>query len=450
MKRILVAGLVAVFALSLGFTVAFASGWFIADENKDNSIVVGGPSVDEIKTLEAEYEATDVIYPSTNINDLKVDLTVTAILQDGEKITISEGKYKLAGELNIGSSVITVTYWNSSLTTTFEVTVSEPAVVRIDAVYEQGTTTINPRTYIDSLKSGLTVTATYEDERTCSLQENEYTLSGTLEEGISTITVTYKTVTDEFNVNVTPLSIIPARVSVEAELPDGYSTEDIVFKRDNGSTATDDIIIVENKVAFKIKGTYYAYTECGAVAQYDVGPFKLLESDWSISNELMNAGEAQTVAMVTAGDEENEFTINFTAGLRPAVKLDLAPLYAYCLPNGLTNIRLTVTEHTVEHEGICFEVCDGLLGFNGGGGWFAGRIYPDSSTGTYEFDLQKAYDGDETGRNPESHPLEGSYDYLAIHLLAYDTGGGNYVGATGSITLKFDFLEIFNGTDGKN
>ena len=440
MKKILIAALVPLFALSLGFTAVFSAGWFNVDENKNNNIVITGPSVDEIESLKAEYTASDTVYPSTNINDLKPDLKVTAILQDAKEIIISEEKYKLTGELNVGSSVITVTYWNSSLNTTFDVNVAEPSVIKIDAVYEQGTTAVNPRTYIDSLKSGLTVTAAFEDESTCLLEDEKYSLSGSLEEGISTITVTYENVTDTFDVNVTPLSIISARVNVEAELPNGYNAEDIEFKIDDESTVTEGITTSGNKVVFKTKGSYYAYSTCGAVAKYNVEPFKILESDWSISNELIKEGEAQTVATVAAGKTDNEFTINFTAGLRPAVKLDLAPLYAYCIPNGLTNIRVTVTEHTVEHEGICFEVCDGLLGFNGGGGWFAGRIYPESSTGTYEFDLQKAYDGDETGRNPANHPLEGSYDYLAIHLLAYDLGGGNYVGATGSITLKVEFL----------
>lgn len=57
-------------------------------------------------------------------------------------------------------------------------------------------------TPIDSLKTNLTVTATYDDQSTAVLDPTDYVLSGTLTTGISVITVTYADATTTFNVYV--------------------------------------------------------------------------------------------------------------------------------------------------------------------------------------------------------------------------------------------------------
>ena len=73
-------------------------------------------------------------------------------------------------------------------------------LVRIDAIYTQSGTVLTTDT-LDSLKDDLVVTATYTDQTTEAV--TNYTLSGTLSEGISTITVSYGGKTATFNVNVT-------------------------------------------------------------------------------------------------------------------------------------------------------------------------------------------------------------------------------------------------------
>lgn len=69
----------------------------------------------------------------------------------------------------------------------------------ISAVYTQSGT-VTPSTPLDNLKSDLVVTATFEDGTTKTV--TNYTLSGTLTAGTSTITVTYFTETTTFNVTV--------------------------------------------------------------------------------------------------------------------------------------------------------------------------------------------------------------------------------------------------------
>ena len=79
-------------------------------------------------------------------------------------------------------------------------------VQSIAAVYTQ-TETVYTGTSLDSLKSDLVVTATYEDGSTATLADADYTLSGTLTVGISTITATYKGKTATFEVTVSESTV---------------------------------------------------------------------------------------------------------------------------------------------------------------------------------------------------------------------------------------------------
>ena len=79
---------------------------------------------------------------------------------------------------------------------------AEPTISSISAVYTQGNTVVYPTTSLDSLKNNLVVTANYTNSTSTTV--TGYTLSGTLTEGTSTITVTYSGKTTTFNVNVSP------------------------------------------------------------------------------------------------------------------------------------------------------------------------------------------------------------------------------------------------------
>lgn len=76
----------------------------------------------------------------------------------------------------------------------------------ISAVYTQSGTVYTTDS-LDSLKSDLVVTALYSDGTTETVPSSDYTLSGTLEEGTSTITVSYEGKTDDFDVTVSVRSI---------------------------------------------------------------------------------------------------------------------------------------------------------------------------------------------------------------------------------------------------
>lgn len=137
------------------------------------------------------------------------------------------------------------------------------AVVRIGAVYTQ-TQVVYPTTALDDLKTDLVVTAYYEDSTSAVV--TNYTVSGTLAVGTSTVTVTYKEFTTTFNVTVSTAPIAPyyelpeavtftgsnvfkTGVKLNSLIADGAASMFIDFS-DTGATGVSD-----GRVAWNI-GTY--------------------------------------------------------------------------------------------------------------------------------------------------------------------------------------------------
>ena len=135
------------------------------------------------------------------VDSVKPYLTVTATYSDSTTVTVPSGSYTLSGSLSeAGENIITVSY--EGQTTTVTVTAISSTVVSISAVYTQSGTVYDTDT-LDYLKSDLVVTATWSDASTSTIASTDYTLSGVLAVGTSTVTVTYDTFTATFNVNVT-------------------------------------------------------------------------------------------------------------------------------------------------------------------------------------------------------------------------------------------------------
>ena len=106
-----------------------------------------------------------------------------------------------------GSATITASA--GSVSATCSVTVAQATCTGISAVYTQSGTVYETDS-LDSLKSDLVVTATYDDSTTETLASSAYTLSGTLTEGTSTITVSYGGKTTTFNVTVSVYDTSPS------------------------------------------------------------------------------------------------------------------------------------------------------------------------------------------------------------------------------------------------
>lgn len=145
-------------------------------------------------------QGSTVIYDDTALDELKQHLTVTAKYDDNTTAILADSAYSLSGLLEAPSSTVTVLY--NGVSTTFTVAVTARSLSSISAVYTQSGTVYDTDT-LDSLKADLVVTAHYSDSSTQTVAAADYTLSGTLTAGTSTIMVSYGGKTDSFNVVVT-------------------------------------------------------------------------------------------------------------------------------------------------------------------------------------------------------------------------------------------------------
>ena len=123
----------------------------------------------------------------------------------------------------------------------------DKGVVSISAVYTQSSTIYDTDTLSD-LRGDLVVTATYEDTSTETV--TTYTLSGTLEEGTSVITVSYGGKTTTFN------------VTVKAGVPSGYTRYDYLTKTSGKKDAVNtglyynpSFAVLDLDFEFEVTGT---------------------------------------------------------------------------------------------------------------------------------------------------------------------------------------------------
>lgn len=128
----------------------------------------------------------------------------------------------------VGNGNCTITASAGGKTATCAVSVSAFAnLVSISAVYTQSNTVYDTDT-LDSLKSDLVVTASYDNSTTQTV--NDYTLSGTLAVGTSTIAVSYGGMSDSFSVTVSKgvidTSPVITQTGVRYKGDDGVETRD--------------------------------------------------------------------------------------------------------------------------------------------------------------------------------------------------------------------------------
>ena len=173
--------------------------------SKTSTTITEGNSDTFTVELNAPPSGTQIV----NINSDNSDVTVSptslsfdsGTYNSGQTVTINTVKDAdsendtatiTLSSTNVPNKIINVTIIDTDETKTLS---------SISAVYTQGDTIVYNNSNLNDLKNNLVVTATYSDNSSTTI--TDYSLSGTLSVGTSTITVTYQNKTTTFNVTVT-------------------------------------------------------------------------------------------------------------------------------------------------------------------------------------------------------------------------------------------------------
>lgn len=161
--------------------------------------------------LEALWDTSDKTF-TYNLTNCIIDNPISTIAYGARytgMLAVQQGYSLNSVTVTMGGVDITSTAYSSGTITipsvTGNIVITATAVLAaqsITAVYTQSGTVYDTDS-LDSLKADLVVTANYSGGTSETVPSSNYTLSGTLAEGTSTITVTYAGLTDTFDVTVT-------------------------------------------------------------------------------------------------------------------------------------------------------------------------------------------------------------------------------------------------------
>ena len=182
----------------------------------------------------SSYTFCIMVQPSTDgISEEQLGYSVQDLMDAAQ--TIISGGFSpevKAALLLIASKVAYIDGNGQDYYDALDAALNPPAnLVSISAVYTQSGTVYDTDT-LDSLKTNLVVTAYYSNSTSETI--NNYTLSGSLTAGTSTITVSYGGKTDTFNVTVTHSALI-------------YSLYNATFTGNNDAIDTEISLFDTNK-----------------------------------------------------------------------------------------------------------------------------------------------------------------------------------------------------------
>ena len=159
----------------------------------------------------------------------------------------------------------------------------------ISAVFTQGANVVYDTDTLDSLKQYLVVTATYDDESTATV--TTYTLSGSLDPGTSTITVSYDGKSTTFDVTVTErIDFTPSTYVVGTF---GATAEGFTY--DSSSTKR----LVENPIGItglKNGCTYKASLNGNTTVGYGIGMYTFATVNPDDINRTVVEGTSKTIS----------------------------------------------------------------------------------------------------------------------------------------------------------
>lgn len=221
-------------------------------------------------------------------------------------ITASAG-YQLTGatvSVTMGGTDITATAYSNgvifipAVTGALVITISAAAaaVSSISAVFTQGGNTVWESDELDSLKQYLVVTATFYDTSTVTVPSADYTLSGTLTSGLSTITVTYSEKTTAFTVTVTGYTWLYKASSGQLLSAQNYVTQSTA-----GNGGTESLV----------SGALRLHTDFAPLPQMNLLRFNF--SDTSTTNGVIRA-KVKLIDMMMSTSGSSGFRLQLSNG----------------------------------------------------------------------------------------------------------------------------------------
>lgn len=164
---------------------------------------------DALYSGSATYIITNNLTNVTNSNTSTTATggdSYTGTLTAPSGYTINSVQILMGGNDVTGTSysggTITIANVTGNIVITAVATQRQATLSSISCVFNQGSAVILSTDSLDSLKQYLTVTAHWSDSTTSTVASSDYTLSGTLTVGTSTITASYGGKTDTFTVVV--------------------------------------------------------------------------------------------------------------------------------------------------------------------------------------------------------------------------------------------------------
>ena len=217
---------------------------------------------------DVEQITTDIEDTQSDLNDVKSDIGDLEDLETTDKSSIVNAINEARGTGGSGSG-LTADIKTALLQIASKVAYIDehgqdyydqlydsfyPSITSISAVYTQSGT-VYSTTDLNSLKSDLVVTAHYGDGTNVRLANTDYTLSGTLTTGTSTITVAYGNKTTTFNVTVTGVVSIDAVYTQSGVITDSNTLSDLIPDLVVTATLSDSTSFVVPSTDYTLSGT---------------------------------------------------------------------------------------------------------------------------------------------------------------------------------------------------
>ena len=190
-------------------------------------------------------------------------------------------------------------------------------VVSISAVYTQSGTVYDTDS-LDSLKANLVVTATFNDSSTSIVPSADYTLSGTLTDGTSTVTVSYSGKTTAFSVTVTAVIYSLFNRTFNGTL-DGQETTNVkLLETDRNFTLTLDVDFAGSQPSSQV---WVVFRASNGVAPYE-----------GIGLVRRGTGSSQNygwILTMTGTVDINQLTTSFVGNVRLVFRHSIGNTWEY-------------------------------------------------------------------------------------------------------------------------